>query len=38
MGIGAYQIVGKPSEKDNLEDVGLDLTLILIWIIKQWDG
>jgi hypothetical protein len=38
MGRGAYQIVEKPSEKDHLEDVGIGVTLILIWIFKQWDG
>jgi hypothetical protein len=38
MGRGAYQIVGKPSEKDHLENFGILVTLILIWIFKQWDG
>ena len=38
IGRGANQIVGKPSEKDHLENVGICVTLILIWIFKQWDG
>jgi hypothetical protein len=38
MGRGAYQIVGKPSEKYHLENVGIGLTLILIRIFKQLDG
>jgi hypothetical protein len=27
-----------PSEEDRLEDVGIGVTLILIWIFKPWDG
>jgi hypothetical protein len=38
MGRSAYQIVEKPSEKYHLEEVGIGVTLILIWIFKQWDG
>jgi hypothetical protein len=38
MRIGAYQIVGKREEKGHLEDVCISVTLILIWIFKQWDG
>jgi len=30
--------MGKLSEKDHLEDAGKGVTLILIWIFKQWDG
>ena len=31
-------LMEKPSEKDNLEHVGIGVTLILIWSFKQWDG
>jgi hypothetical protein len=38
-GRSAYKfLTGKPSEKDHLEDVGMGVTLILIWIFKKWDG
>jgi hypothetical protein len=30
--------MGKPSENDHLEDVGIVVILILIWIFKPWDG
>jgi hypothetical protein len=39
MGGSAYKfLMGKPSEKDHLENVGIGLTLILIRVFKQWDG
>lgn len=25
-------------KRDNLEDIGVDVRIILIWILKQWDG
>jgi hypothetical protein len=27
-----------PSDEEHLEDVGIGVTLILIWIFKPWDG
>jgi hypothetical protein len=36
---GVYRIlVGKPEEKDHLEDVGVDRKIMLRWIYRQWDG
>jgi hypothetical protein len=35
----AYRVlVGDLRERDHLEDVGMDRTIILKWIFKQWDG
>jgi hypothetical protein len=31
-------LMGKPNEEDHLEDYGIGVTLILIWIFKSWDG
>jgi hypothetical protein len=25
-------------KRDNLEDTGVDVRMILTWILKQWDG
>jgi len=30
--------LGKLSEGDNFEDLGLDGRIILKWIFKKWDG
>jgi hypothetical protein len=27
-----------PSEEEHLEDVGIGVTFIIIWIFKPWDG
>ena len=36
---GAYMIlVGKPEERDNLEELGADEMIILKRILKKWDG
>ena len=29
---------GHLKERDHLEDVGVDGGMILIWVIKKWDG
>jgi len=31
-------LVGKPERKKPLEDPGVDERIILIWIMKMWDG
>jgi len=31
-------LVGRPEEKDHLEDPGIDGRIILKYIFKQWDG
>ena len=31
-------MVGRPEEKDHLEDPGIDGRIILKYIFKQWDG
>jgi hypothetical protein len=36
--IHARYLVGKPEGKDHLEDLGLDVRIILIRILKIWDG
>jgi hypothetical protein len=34
---GAYRIlVGKPAERDHLEDSGINGRIILRWIFKKW--
>jgi hypothetical protein len=36
---GAYRVlVGRPEERDHLEDLGADGRMILIWIFKTWEG
>jgi hypothetical protein len=30
-------LMGNLSKKDHLEDVGIGVTLIIIWILKQWN-
>jgi len=30
-------MVGKPSEKDHLEDTGVDERIILSWIFRKWN-
>jgi len=30
--------MGKRSEKDHFENVGIGVTLILIWNVKPWNG
>jgi hypothetical protein len=30
--------VGKPEERDNLEDLGVDRRIILKWALKEQDG
>jgi hypothetical protein len=30
-------MVGKPREKDHLEDTGVDETIILSWIFRTWN-
>ena len=35
----AYRVlVGRPEERDHLEDLGADGRMILIWIFKTWEG
>jgi hypothetical protein len=29
--------VGKPEERDHLEDPGIDGRIILRWIVRKWD-
>jgi len=29
---------GDPKERSHLQDLGLDRTIILKWIFKNWDG
>jgi len=37
--IGVYRVlVGKPEERDHLEDPDMDGRIILIWIFRKWDG
>jgi hypothetical protein len=37
-GRGAYRIlVGRPEERNHLEDPGLDGRIILKWIFNKWD-
>ena len=31
-------LVGKHKERDHLEDLGIDGTIILKWILKKYDG
>ena len=34
----AYRVlVGKPEERDHLEDPGVDERIILRWIFRKWD-
>ena len=36
---GAYRVlVGKPRERDHLEDLGVDGRIKLIWVFRKWDG
>jgi hypothetical protein len=38
-GRGACRVlVGKPDGRNHLEDVGIDGSIILKWIFKEWDG
>jgi len=30
--------MGKRTEKDHFEDVGISVTLIFIWNVKPWNG
>jgi len=35
---GVYRVlVGKPEERDHLEDPGIDGRIILRWIFRKWD-
>ena len=35
---GVYSVlVGKPEERDHLEDTGVDGSIILRWIFTKWD-
>ena len=35
---GVYRVlVGKPEERENLEDPGADGRIILRWIFRKWD-
>jgi len=36
---GAYRVlVGRSNERNNLEDKGRNGTIILKWILMNWDG
>ena len=36
---GLYRVlVGNMRERDHLEDLGVDGSIILKWILKKWDG
>jgi hypothetical protein len=36
---GAYRLlVGKPDGKNQLQDPGLNRSIILRWIFRKWDG
>jgi len=36
---GAYRVlVGILRERDHLEDLGVDGSIILRWIFRKWDG
>jgi hypothetical protein len=38
-GEGAYRVlVGKPKERDHLDDPGMDGRIILRWIFRNWNG
>jgi hypothetical protein len=30
--------LGKPEARDHLEDPGADGRMILIWVLRKWDG
>jgi hypothetical protein len=35
---GVYRVLlGKPEERDYVEDPGADGRIILIWILRKWD-
>jgi hypothetical protein len=35
----AYRVlVGRPGQRDHLEDLGVDCRIILKWMFKKWDG
>jgi len=38
--VGVYQLLveGRLGERDHLEDVGIDGSIIFKWILKVWDG
>jgi len=37
---GIQRLVGNPKERDHLEDIGVDYTIILKWVLKYvgWEG
>jgi hypothetical protein len=38
-GRGTYRIlVGRPEERNHLEDRGVDGRIIIKWLFKEWDG
>jgi len=36
---GVYRVlVGTPTVREHLEDVGVDGMLVVSWILRKWDG